>query len=311
MANLVSINAGFATIGQGAGPMIVTQKAGLFAKHGLDVTIHLMGGAVGVVRGLMDGAIQFGNLAAPALMRAVLRDKADLAFLTGGINQQFLLGRPGIENRRQLGGARIGIAGDGGLNDVLVSVVVEALEKDGVGGLRLVPGAISGRERAEKLARGESDAEVLTPPESIEALRRGCSSLIDFAEFGLNFAFGGIASRRSYIAEHEDITRKFIRAYVEGLHRYRTDRDFTVGVQQEYSDISDRTIAEETYDTTQPGMPRVPYPVLSALATGLKAMSKDLTEAASADPRQFVEDRYIRELDESGFIGSLYAKGGG
>jgi hypothetical protein len=218
------------------------------------------------------------------------------------------MGRPGITDRRQLGGARIGIAGDGGLNDVLVRVVVEALEKEGITGLRLVPGAISGRERAAKLGRGESDTEVLTPPESIEALRRGCSVLIDFAEFGLNFAFGGIAARRSYVKEHEEITRKFIRAYVEGLHRYRTDRNFTVGVQQEYSDIGDRTIAEETYDTTQPGMPRVPYPVLSALATGLKAMSKELPEAADADPRRFVEDLYVRELDESGFIDSLYAK---
>ncbi|MGH7219262.1 MAG: hypothetical protein ACREI1_02905, partial [Nitrospiraceae bacterium] len=37
MPDLIKINAGFATIGQGAGPMMVTWKAGLFHKHGLDV----------------------------------------------------------------------------------------------------------------------------------------------------------------------------------------------------------------------------------------------------------------------------------
>ena len=37
MADLIKINAGFATVGQGAGPMMVTWKAGLFQKHGLDV----------------------------------------------------------------------------------------------------------------------------------------------------------------------------------------------------------------------------------------------------------------------------------
>ena len=37
MPDLIKINAGFATIGQGAGPMMVTWKAGLFQKHGLDV----------------------------------------------------------------------------------------------------------------------------------------------------------------------------------------------------------------------------------------------------------------------------------
>ena len=37
MADLIKIKAGFATIGQGAGPMMVTWKAGLFHKHGLDI----------------------------------------------------------------------------------------------------------------------------------------------------------------------------------------------------------------------------------------------------------------------------------
>lgn len=87
--------------------------ARLFAKHGLEVETRLMSGAKGVVRGLMNGEIQFGNLAAPALLRADLLGEADLVFLTGGINQQFLMGRPGIESRKQLDGGGIGLVGDG------------------------------------------------------------------------------------------------------------------------------------------------------------------------------------------------------
>src|SRR2546426_11629570 len=98
----IKLVAGYATIGQGAGPMIVTERAGLFAKHGLDVTTRLMGGAKGVVKGLTGGEIRFGNLAAPALLRAVLQEGADLVFLTGGINQQFVVARPGIEDRTEL-----------------------------------------------------------------------------------------------------------------------------------------------------------------------------------------------------------------
>src|SRR5678815_5682286 len=102
MAASIKINAGFATVGQGAGPMMVTWKAGLFRKHGLDVgRPPVMGGAKGVVRGLMSGEIQFGNLAAPAALRANLKGEADLVFLTGGINQQFLLGRPGVGNQQE------------------------------------------------------------------------------------------------------------------------------------------------------------------------------------------------------------------
>jgi len=71
MAKLIRLNAGFATIGQGAGPMMVTWKAELFQKYGLNVSApRIMGGAKGVVRGLVSGEIQFGNLAAPAPLRS-------------------------------------------------------------------------------------------------------------------------------------------------------------------------------------------------------------------------------------------------
>lgn len=81
MTDLTSVHAGFATIGQGAGPMMVTWKAGLFTKHGLAVERpRIMGGAKGVVRGLMLGEIQFGNMAAPAPLRANLKGEADLVF---------------------------------------------------------------------------------------------------------------------------------------------------------------------------------------------------------------------------------------
>lgn len=305
MEDKLHIAAGFATIGQGAGPMIVTERAGLFAKHGLQVTIRMMGGAVGVVKGLHEREILFGNLAAPALLRANLLGETDLVFLTGGINQQFIMGRPGIETREQLAGGKIGIVGDAGLNDVLVHFICEKLAAAGIGNIHKVPIPGGEQARVEALVAGRCDALVITPPSAFEAKRQGCRFLVDFADYGLNYALGGIAARRDYVRANEEIARKFVKAYVEGMHRYRTDREFTVGVQQEYSGIADRTIAEETYDITRPGMPRVPRPVLSALDTALKVMARDLPQATDADPRRFVEERFIRELEESGFISAL------
>ena len=303
MPELIKINAGFATIGQGAGPMMVTWKAGLFHKNGLDIERpRIMGGARGVVRGLMSDEIQFGNMAAPAPLRANLKGEADIVFLTGGINQQFILGRPGIQRREELAGKTIGFVGDGGLNDALVKFVIEKLEGAGIRGLQPKPMAGGGDEELEALLSGEIDCVVGTPPESIDAERKGCKYLIDFSEYGLNYALGGIAARREYVAENPDITRKFIKAYVEGMHRYRTDREFTVSVQAEYSDITDRTVAEATYDLTQPGMPRAPYPVIASLQTLIDFMSKELPEAKNADAGRFVDDRFIRELDDNGFI---------
>ena len=302
----IRVNAGFATIGQGAGPMMVTWKAGLFQKHGLEIDRpRIMGGAKGVVRGLVLGEIQFGNMAAPAPLRATLKGEADLVFLTGGINQQFVMGRPGIENRAQLAGKKIGFVGDGGLNDALVEFIIEKLDAAGIRHLykeSVLPG---GEREIEALVNAKCDAMVITPPESIYAHRMGCQYLIDFAEYGLNYSLGGIAARRDYVQSNPDIAGKFIKAYVEGMDRYRTDREFTIGVQAEYSGLTDRTVAEETYDLTQPSMPSVPYPVVSALQTLLNFMAKQLPEAKNVQASRFVDDRFIRDLEQNGFIASL------
>jgi ABC-type nitrate/sulfonate/bicarbonate transport system substrate-binding protein len=310
MPDTIKLNAGFATIGQGAGPMMVTWKAGLFQKHGLDIDKpRIMGGAKGVVRGLMSREIQFGNLAAPAPLRANVKGEADLVFLTGGINQQFIMARPGLDRREQLTGKKIGFVGDGGLNDALVKFVVQKLAAEGIKGLHEEAVPAGGDKELAALLSGKCDAIVITPPESIDAQRKGCKYLVDFAEYGLNYALGGIAARRDYVEQNPEITRKFIKAYVEGMHRYRTDREFTVSVQAEYSGIADRSVAEETYDLTQPGMPIVPFPVVSSLQTLLDFMANELPEAKDADARRFVDDRFIRELEASGFIGALSNQG--
>jgi NitT/TauT family transport system substrate-binding protein len=305
---LIKIDAGFATIGQGAGPMMVTWKAGLFQKYGLDIERpRIMGGARGVVRGLMSGEIQFGNMAAPAPLRANVKREADIVFLTGGINQQFILGKPGIHDRRELAGKKIGFVGDGGINDVLVKFIVDKLAEAGIE-LKPEPMASGGDQELAALLDGRVDAVVGTPPECIEFARKGCKYLIDFSEYGLNYALGGIAARRDYVTRNPEITRKFIIAYVEGMHRYRTDREFTIDVQAEYSGIHDRTVAEATYDLTRPGMPRVPYPVVTALQTLIDFMSKEMTEARGVDAGRFIDDLYVRELELSGFIDSLDAQ---
>ena len=305
MADAIKVNAGFATIGQGAGPMIVTQRAGLFRKHGLEVDIRIMGGAVGVVRGLLDGEIQFGNLAAPALLEAVLRGKPDMVFLTGGINQQFVMTRPGIHRREQLAEGTMGIAGDAGLNDVLVHFALDQFEAAGIRNISKVPLPSGENARLEALVAGKCDAMVITPPTALVAHRRGCAFIVDFADYGLNYALGGLAARRDYVEANEGIIRRIVSAYVEGMHRYRTDREFTVKVQQEYSGIEDRAIAEETYDMTQPGMPPIPRPVPSALKTVLEFMGRDLPAAREADPHRFIDNRFITELEQNGFIASL------
>src|SRR5437773_6019690 len=161
MTELIPIVTAYATPTQGAGPMLVTLKAGLFEKHGLAVEAQDRGRAVSVVEGLMAGELQFGNLAAPSMLRMDLNGEADVVFLALGINQQFLVSRPGLANRKDLAGARLGRSGDGAITDILMLFVQEQLGQEGVADTTLVPLARSNEGEIAALLRGEYDAVIL------------------------------------------------------------------------------------------------------------------------------------------------------
>jgi NitT/TauT family transport system substrate-binding protein len=286
--------------------MLVTLRAGLFEKHGLAVEAQDRRRAVGVVEGLMAGELQFGNLAAPSMLRMVLNGEADLVFLALGINQQFLVSRPGLSAKKDLTGARLAHSGDGAITDILTVFLQDQLIEEGIDGVSLLPVGRSNESEIDALLRGDYDAVVLTPPAAIEAVRKGCHRVIDLADYGLNYSLGGIAARRPYVEEHPDIARAFIAAYMEGLHRYRTDKAFTVDVLMEFGGHTDRSLIEAHYDLTMPGMPKAPIPRTDGLAKALRVMSRDFPPAAKADPADFVDDRIVRELEDNGFVFRLY-----
>jgi hypothetical protein len=55
-------------------------------------------------------------------------------------------------------------------------------------------------------------------------------------------------------------------------------------------------------------MARVPYPALKGVETILEDLAPKNPKARSADPKSFVEARFLRELEESGFVSRLYGK---
>jgi hypothetical protein len=50
----------------------------------------------------------------------------------------------------------------------------------------------------------------------------------------------------------------------------------------------------------------VPYPSLRGVETVLGFVEKDNPKAKGADPKSFVDDSLLREIEQSGFVKKLY-----
>ena len=88
------------------------------------------------------------------------------------------------------------------------------------------------------------------------------------------------------------------------MHRFKTDRNASIKVLSKYLSIKEKDILDRTYDgaIAENKLPAKQYPTIEGIRTILAADPK----AKNAKPEDFVDMRFIKELDDSGYIDKLY-----
>ena len=75
--------------------------------------------------------------------------------------------------------------------------------------------------------------------------------------------------------------------------------------------ISDPSYAEEGYQDLVRNMARKPYPAIEGLRNVQRLTKNQNPRIAELNVEDLVDSRFVRKLDESGFIDRLYATSGG
>jgi hypothetical protein len=70
--------------------------------------------------------------------------------------------------------------------------------------------------------------------------------------------------------------------------------------------FKDERDTDEAYQIMRDILPRKPYPTVEGIKAVLDELSPKLQAAKTAQPRDFMDIRFIDELDGSGFIDRLY-----
>lgn len=99
----------------------------------------------------------------------------------------------------------------------------------------------------ERLAAMETkrvQATVLAPPAMYQAQMRGFNMLADISSLGVPYQATGVETTRKFIRERGDIVRRYIKAHVEAVCRFKTDRDTSIKVLAKSLAISDRQLPD-------------------------------------------------------------------
>jgi hypothetical protein len=96
-----------------------------------------------------------------------------------------------------------------------------------------------------------------------------------------------------------------MRAYVEAIHYFKSHKEETIQIMRRYSRVEDRNVLEHTWSWFTSNMPDAPYPPIEGYQTVLQQMALTNPKATAANARELVDVRFVKELEEGGFIEKL------
>ena len=89
----------------------------------------------------------------------------------------------------------------------------------------------------------------------------------------------------------------------------KTDRELALNVLGKYlGQIKEREVLVKSYEAAAMDnrISRKQYPSVAGLQMVLDLLAEENPKAKVAKPEDFVDNRFIKELDDSGYIDSLY-----
>jgi ABC-type nitrate/sulfonate/bicarbonate transport system substrate-binding protein len=161
-------------------------------------------------------------------------------------------------------------------------------------------------ETVAAMASGKVHAAAITPPATLQAKRLKLKELMDLSKLDVEYHVNGVVTTRRFIKSNEDTVRRFLKAYIEGAVRGMKDKPFAIKTMGKYFRTNDKEVLDETYELIiKTGFTVPPYP--AGVPDLLHDLERTVPKAKGAKPEDFIDSRFVRELDQSGFVKSVLA----
>jgi len=299
------IRVGYGSLSTSYAPIWVAGEAQLFQKNGITAEVLYLESAL-VRTALIAGDIVMGGMSGTTMAAPRLQG-ADPIIIASFLNslQYRLVVRPEIKAPSQLKGKRIGVAGFGlgAHRGAQIMIAKLGLNPD----TDVVMLQIGGDPtRLSALLSGNIDASVFNPPLYKRAVEAGMRVLANIEEMGFPVQASALVSTEQFVRKNPDLTRRAIKSIIESIHLVKTNPELTKRAIRKYMRFKDDRDNDEAYQIMRDVTPRKPYPTVEGMKTVLDELALKVPAAKTAQPREFMDTRFIEELDRSGFIDGLY-----
>ncbi len=288
-------------------PLWMAKELDLFERHGVQSSPIYMAATI-AYQAMLAGETDFTIGGSVPSIQARLGGADTLILVTYSTAFAFsFLAQLPIQQPSDLRGKRIGITRFGTPPDFAARIALKGWHLVPVKDVAIVQ--FGGQpETFAALKAGSVQGAVLGTPFSTEAKRQGMVELIDFSQTDTEFAAAVLMSTARYVSARDEATRRLIRALVEGIWAFKSNREGSLRALEKYARLTDRNVLEETYQINRKVLRLVPRTTVAAVRNVLEALADQNPRARGGNPQEFYSNRFIDELEQTGFMRELAAR---
>src|SRR5580765_8801272 len=273
----------------------VGQEGKIFEKYDIDSHLVLIASGSMMVQAMLGGDLPVAGAAGSAAVDASLGG-ADVVMFGSMVKVPafYIMALPEIKTVDDLRGKSVGVTRFGSSTDFTMRYI---LRQQG-----LEPGRdvmlIQTGDLFAAAAMLRTRAIVAAPfssPANLRAEEAGAKMLVNMGKAGVYFPHDAFMARRSFISTNEDLTRRFLKAYGEGVYRLFTDRELSRRAIANYGRAIDAKTNDAVYQYAVDYVDKIPYNTREGVQEVLNQIAPRNPKAKTAKPEEFYDDRFVKE----------------
>jgi ABC-type nitrate/sulfonate/bicarbonate transport system substrate-binding protein len=305
----VQVKIGTASFSSSALSLWLAREQGIFAKRGIEAQTILIRGGPTLVASLVAGDIDVAFTSGVSVLGAAAQgiDVKMLTSISSRVSWK-LMAAPQIKKAPDLRGKRFGVQSIVGSTWMYSMLALEQLglepKRDNITFFPIGDPVTM----AHALETGRIDAVVLDPVLSRNLATKGFSLLLDLFQAQVSFPGLGLGATRAYLDQQAPTVERVVTALTESLafiHR-PANKSIVLKSLMKNLRMTDEAAAENGYEEQLLTLNRKPYPSLEGLRNAQRLMTMQNPKIAALKIEELIDSRFVRKLDETGFINGLY-----
>jgi len=303
-AQSLPLRVGYTALAGSFSPLWMAKELELFERQGIQSSPIYMASTL-AYQAMLAGETDFTVGASVPTVQARLGGADPLILVTWVSGFTFsIMARPPVQQPGDLRGKRIAVTRFGAPTDFGARTALKRWGLVPVKDVTVIQ--LGGLPEAFAALKGDSvQAAVLPPPFSTEAKRLGMVELIDFNQSDIEFTGVGLTGTARYVTARGEATQRVVRALVEAIWAFKANREAALRAIGKYTRLTDRNLLEETYQINRKVIRLVPRTTEPAVRNVLEALADQNPKARGANPLDFYTNRFIDELEQTGFMREL------